>query len=117
MTDLGQSWDNEVVTEYVCETCGRTEQLTQQQAYQAGWDYPPFIGSWGVVSPRTCGSCLIDTTAYWTLITQGAAAVEADERHMATIRRIVTEQPPGSIPYAGPGQAYQLDTRKLSDDG
>jgi len=38
---------------YVCEICGRTEIKTPEEAYQEGWDYPPFMGSYGVVSART----------------------------------------------------------------
>lgn len=42
---------------YVCEVCGNTEIMTPEEAYQEGWDYPPFMGSYGVVSARTCPRC------------------------------------------------------------
>ena len=38
---------------HICEVCGRTEVLTPQEAFDKGWDYPPMMGSFGVVSPRT----------------------------------------------------------------
>ena len=78
---------------YLCETCGKEEELTEQEAFDQGWDYPPFIGEWGVVSPRTCGSCGIDTTAWWQLI-NGVKASELSEKHKATLDRILRELPP-----------------------
>ncbi len=26
---------------YVCESCGKTEIMTPEEAFEAGWDYPP----------------------------------------------------------------------------
>lgn len=39
------------------------------EAFEAGWDYPPRMGCFGVVSPRTCADCSIDRTLYWALLT------------------------------------------------
>ena len=75
--------------EYHCEGCGLKETLTQREAFEKGWDYPPFLGTWGIVSPRTCGNCGIDTTAYWAIITKA----EITEKHLNTIRRIQAEVP------------------------
>lgn len=50
-----------------CESCGREESLDSRDAYKAGWDFPPHMGTWGVVSPRTCPNCPIQTTASWAL--------------------------------------------------
>ena len=36
---------------YICEVCGKTAVLTQDEAYQSVWDYPPFMGTYGIVSP------------------------------------------------------------------
>lgn len=77
------------MAEYLCETCGKHETLTEKEAFEAGWDYPPFIGAWGVVSPRTCGECSIDTTAWWHLTLHGSD--DLPERHRATIARIIAE--------------------------
>lgn len=30
---------------HICEVCGREEILTPEEAYRAGWDYPPKMGS------------------------------------------------------------------------
>ena len=87
--------DNENVNVYVCETCGREDRCTEEEAYQAGWDYPPFIGLWTVVSPRPCPNCVIDTTAYWFLLNRKADdSTPIPERHMATLKRILAEEGP-----------------------
>jgi len=75
--------------EYLCEVCEKTETLTETEAYEAGWDYPPFIGNWGIVSPRTCPNCTIEHTAYWHIITKGTHNLP--EKHVATVQRILAE--------------------------
>lgn len=79
---------------YVCEVCGKEADLTEDEAFKSGWDYPPFIGMWGVLSPRTCPNCLIDKTAYWHVLTQGTADIP--EHHMKTIKRVVAERSPAT---------------------
>jgi hypothetical protein len=81
--------------EYECEVCGVKDTLTEQEAFDAGWDYPPRIGTWGVVSPRTCPTCPITKTAWWHLVTQGGS--ELSEKHLATIKRILAENPNFSL--------------------
>jgi len=83
--------DDKVLSEYECEGCGLKETLTQRDAFNKGWDYPPFMGEWGIVSPRTCANCGIDTTAYWHLVTNNGD--EVPEKHLITIRRIIAEVP------------------------
>lgn len=53
---------------YICESCGK-EQIYDipEDAYKDGWDIPPYIGSYGVLSPRTCPDCTIDKTVWWKL--------------------------------------------------
>ena len=53
---------------YVCEVCGKTEIMTPEEAYQEGWDYPPFMGSYGVISARTCPHCPMMKTAWAALV-------------------------------------------------
>jgi hypothetical protein len=79
-----------IAGEYICEVCGRVEILTEKDAFDAGWDYPPFIGEWGVVSPRTCGNCGLEQTAYWAIITKALIT----DRHYATVVRIQGEVVP-----------------------
>lgn len=77
---------------YVCEVCGVEKDLTEDEAFKSGWDYPPFIGIWGVLSARTCGKCPINKTAYWHVLTQGTHDIP--ENHMATIKRVMAERSP-----------------------
>lgn len=76
---------------YVCEVCEKTEELTEQEAFDQGWDYPPFIGKWGIVSPRTCGDCVMDDTAWWALVINKVPLMELEERHLRTVIRIQQE--------------------------
>lgn len=73
---------------YECEVCGKKEELTETEAFNAGWDYPPFVGEWGVISPRTCGNCGIHYTAWWALMEDE----ELTEKQLETIRRIQHER-------------------------
>lgn len=45
----------------ICEVCGKEEVLTSDEAFEQGWDYLPRMGAFGIVSPRTCGSCPISS--------------------------------------------------------
>lgn len=50
---------------HYCEVCGKKEFITAQEAFDSGWDYPPRIGHFGLLGPRTCGSCLLKDTLFW----------------------------------------------------
>jgi hypothetical protein len=82
---------------HICEVCGTRKILTPEQAFDDGWDYPPRIGEFGVISPRTCGDCGIEKTLYWRLITegQGENVYQATEEDRVLIARIQGE--PASI--------------------
>lgn len=81
--------DREHLNTYICEVCDKQEDLTEEEAYQSGWDYPPFMGAWGILTPRTCPNCTIEKTAYWAVITEGTQNLS--ERHRATIHRVIKE--------------------------
>lgn len=53
---------------HICESCGVEKVLTPAEAWNDGWDYPPMMGVFGIVSPRTCGKCDITTTLWWRII-------------------------------------------------
>lgn len=76
---------------HVCEVCGKTELLTPEEAFEQGWDYPPRMGTFGVLSPRTCGSCAMVDTLYWKLVTGGLSTQNLDERQRETLLRIQGE--------------------------
>ena len=44
--------------------CGTKLFCTAQEAFEAGWDYPPKIGSFGLLGPRTCGKCTWNDTLF-----------------------------------------------------
>lgn len=54
---------------HYCEVCGKKEWLTPEQAFNDGWDYPPRMGTFGILSPRTCGKCSITDTLWWKIAT------------------------------------------------
>ncbi len=78
---------------HICEVCGEERWLTPQQAFKAGWDYPPNMGAWTIVSPRTCGECTIDKTLWWALAIEGKLREELTDEQEATLKRILAEVP------------------------
>ena len=75
---------------HVCEVCGKTEILTPEEAFDQGWDYPPVMGTFGVISPRTCGNCAIDGTLWWVL-NAGMRIEDLNMKQLETLRRIMQE--------------------------
>lgn len=53
---------------HYCEVCGKKEYITAEQAFNNGWDYPPHIGVFGVLSQRTCGDCPITSTLWFRMM-------------------------------------------------
>ncbi len=76
---------------YICEVCGKEEWLTPDEAFEKGWDYPPFIGEFGVVSPRTCPDCPIEETAWAAFVLKNKTYPELSERQQKTVQRIMNE--------------------------
>lgn len=76
---------------HICEVCGREEILTPEEAYRAGWDYPPKMGMFGVVSQRTCPQCPINRTVWWKLAVEHNDLSALSDDDKATIERILHE--------------------------
>ena len=76
---------------HVCEVCGKTEVLTPKEAYGAGWDYPPIMGTFGIVSPRTCPDCGMEETVWAELTLHQIAPEELSEKQYQALRRILHE--------------------------
>ncbi|RUS44586.1 hypothetical protein [Cohnella sp. AR92] len=76
---------------HICEVCGKEEILTPDQAHEQGWDYPPMMGQFKMISPRTCGSCPIDRTLWWAI----QIGEDLSEKQHQTLERILNE--PDSI--------------------
>ena len=66
-TPEGFGWSGERPERFwhICEQCGARELLTPQEAFEKGWDYPPAMGRFGVVSQRNCPKCLMCNSLYW----------------------------------------------------
>lgn len=54
---------------HYCEVCGKKEFIIAQDAFDSGWDYPPNTGHFGLLGPRTCGSCSLKDTLFWRVNT------------------------------------------------
>lgn len=76
---------------YICEVCGREEVLTPEEAYTAGWDYPPKMGAFGVVSPRTCPRCPINKTVWWKMTVEHKDPSTLPDEDKVVIERILHE--------------------------
>ena len=85
----------DIILRHICENCGKEELLTSEEAFRQGWDYPPQMGAFAVISPRTCGDCRINSTLWWELSSNNTLVSELSEKHIQTLNRILTE--PGSI--------------------
>ena len=76
---------------YICENCEKIGLYhNEEEAFKDGWDYPPKMGNYRVLSPRTCGQCSIDTTLYWAIHTgKIKSAHEMTPKQKATLLRIL----------------------------
>lgn len=79
---------------HYCEVCGTKIFCTAQEAFEAGWDYPPKIGSFGLLGPRTCGKCTWNDTLFIKVHQQGIPIVIENtltEKELRTWERIKNE--------------------------
>lgn len=77
--------------EHICEVCDKTLILTSEEAFQMGWDYPPRMGVVGVISPRTCGECGIDSTLWWELVARKTPVADLSVKQQKVLARILDE--------------------------
>jgi uncharacterized OB-fold protein len=80
-----------IILKIICENCGKKAILSAQTAFAQGWDYPPLLGSYTVVSPRTCGDCGIETTLWYELEVNGTPVERLSAKHLKTLERILGE--------------------------
>lgn len=76
---------------HICEVCGLEEILTSEEAYNLGWDYPPRMGKFQVLSPRTCPNCTIEKTVWWALAMEGKPLESLSKRQIEVLTRINNE--------------------------
>jgi len=79
-----------------CESCGHEELLDSRDAYRAGWDFPPHMGAWGVLSPRTCPNCSIKDTSWWAITVDHRDIDEMTAQERKAVGRILDELPADS---------------------
>ena len=75
---------------HYCEVCGKKEFITAQDAFDAGWDYPPHMGHFGFLGPRTCGNCLLKDTLYWRVNTEKKVPISVVVEGMLTTEERIT---------------------------
>lgn len=75
----------------ICEVCGKEEILTEEGIFLKGWDYPPCMGTYGIVSPRTCPECPISKTLWWDLVQNKKSLQQLSEKQRETLKRIMQE--------------------------
>ena len=83
---------------HICEVCGKEELLTSDEAYEKGWDYPPFMGEFGVLSPRTCPNCLMKDTLWYKFQFEGKTLDTLTDKEKDFLVRISME-PESIIDY------------------
>ena len=79
---------------HYCECCDAKFYGTAQEAFDEGWDYPPKIGHFGMLSPRTCGKCDMTDTLFWKVQQQSLPLViekSLTEKELKTWQRIKSE--------------------------
>lgn len=75
---------------HYCEVCGKKEYITAQDAFDTGWDYPPQMGHFGLLGPRTCGKCLLTDTLYWRVNTEKKVPIPVVVDGMLTTEERIT---------------------------
>ena len=76
---------------HICEGCGREETLTPAEAFDAGWDYPPRMGLFGTLGPRTCPNCPLMSTVWAAVALSGYTVDMLTESQLVVLNRIAGE--------------------------
>lgn len=80
-----------MILKHICEVCGKIEVIDSDLAFDEGWDYPPRMGKFKVLSPRTCPNCTIEKTVWWSLAVEGKSIQDLDDKQIKTLLRIMME--------------------------
>lgn len=86
---------------HICEVCGKAKIMTPEQAFNEGWDYPPRMGAFGVVSPRTCGNCGMVDTLWWALQSGAIKGIEDMTDNQKVIYARIQNEPASITPNEG----------------
>lgn len=96
MTDTNTS----DVLVHICEVCGTEKVMTSDEAFDEGWDYPPRMGTFAVLSARTCGNCPINRTLWWRLAVDKVDPSTLTTADLALVERVQNE-PQSLVPTNG----------------
>lgn len=80
-----------MVLKHICEVCGKEDTLDSEEAFKLGWDYPPYLGTFRVISARTCPNCSIDETVWWALAIETKPLEDLSQKQIDTLVRIQNE--------------------------
>ncbi len=83
---------------HICEVCGKAKIMTPEEAFNEGWDYPPKMGSFGIVSPRKCGNCGIEQTLWWALQSGNVQSPEDLTVEQKTVLARIQNEPESITP-------------------
>jgi hypothetical protein len=75
-----------------CEVCNLELLLTPEIAYNLGWDFPPKMGEFGVISPRTCGACGVEGTVWFALAVTKVSINDLTDEQYGKALRILKEK-------------------------
>ena len=76
---------------HICEICGCDEILSPTEAFEAGWNYPPKMGHFGIISDRLCPKCPSQATVWWAIAMDGFTEDMLTDQQRAVIARIQAE--------------------------
>lgn len=76
---------------HTCEACNKREILTPEEGYRLGWDYSPYMYPFGVISPRTCPSCGIETSVYWEITVNKKGYDDLTDSQKQIVQKIYNE--------------------------
>ena len=89
--DVNMDTCDQTIYRHICENCGKEALLTSDEGFNCGWDYPPRMGAFKIVSPRTCGECPINTTLWWALTVGKIPTEQLNPKQLQTLERILNE--------------------------
>jgi hypothetical protein len=92
VSERPENWETLPAFVHWCEVCGLELLLTPKIAYDLGWDYPPMMGQFGVISPRTCGACGIEGTVWYAMAVQKMTIDDLTDEQYAKGLRILKEK-------------------------
>ncbi len=77
---------------HYCEVCGKKEFITDEDAFNSGWDYPPRTGHFRMLGPRTCGKCMLKDTLYYKVNTEKKVPLPVVVEELLTPEERITWQ-------------------------